>query len=87
MSNNLASVDWKTWIWIDDFVTYTIVGCTQDAPIYEGFTTGEYIPFETADEVFSRARAIGARVLLRLHLTEKQELRGIFYTNDQSLSN
>ncbi len=47
---------------------------------------GEYIPFATADEVFSRARAIGARVLLRLELTDKQELQGIFYTNDQSLS-
>lgn len=47
---------------------------------------GEYIPFETADEVFSRARALGARVLLRLELTEKHELRGIFYTNDHSLS-
>ena len=47
---------------------------------------GEYIPFETADEVFSRARAIGARVLLRLSLDETQELQGMFYTNDQSLS-
>jgi hypothetical protein len=47
---------------------------------------GEYIPFETADEVFSRARAIGARVLLRLHLDERQELNGMFYTNDRSLS-
>ncbi len=47
---------------------------------------GEYIPFETADEVFSRARAIGARVLLRLELNDSQELRGIFYTNDRSLS-
>lgn len=47
---------------------------------------GDYIPFETADQVFSRARAIGARVLLRLALTERQELTGIFYTNDQSLS-
>ena len=46
---------------------------------------GEYIAFETADEVFSRARAIGARVLLRHALTDKQELTGIFYTNDQSL--
>jgi hypothetical protein len=48
---------------------------------------GEYIPFETADEVFSRARAIGARVLLRLSLSDGQELHGIFYTNDQSLRN
>ena len=48
---------------------------------------GEYIPFATADEVFSRARAIGARVLLRLQLTDQHELQGIFYTNDQSLSN
>ena len=47
---------------------------------------GEYIPFETADEVFSRARAIGARVLLRLHLDERQALNGMFYTNDRSLS-
>ena len=47
---------------------------------------GQHIPFETADEVFSRARAIGARVLLRLHLDEQQQLQGIFYTNDQSLS-
>jgi hypothetical protein len=47
---------------------------------------GQYIPFETADEVFSRARAIGARVLLRLELDEAQELQGIFYTNDHSLS-
>ncbi len=46
---------------------------------------GQYIPFATADEVFSRARAIGARVLLRLELNERQELQGIFYTNDQSL--
>lgn len=48
---------------------------------------GQYIPFETADEVFSRARAIGARVLLRLSLNESQQLEGIFYTNDRSLSN
>jgi hypothetical protein len=47
---------------------------------------GQHIPFETADEVFSRARAIGARVLLRLHLNERQQLQGIFYTNDHSLS-
>lgn len=46
---------------------------------------GQYIPFETADEVFSRARAIGARVLLRLELTDGEQLRGMFYTNDQSL--
>lgn len=55
---------------------------------YAGYRdlNGEYIPFETADEVFSRARAIGARVLLRLELDERHELRGIFYTNDHSLS-
>ena len=47
---------------------------------------GEYIPFATADEVFSRARALGARVLLRLELSDKHELHGIFYTNDHSLS-
>ena len=47
---------------------------------------GQFIPFETADQVFSRARALGARVLLRLELTDNQELKGIFYTNDRSLS-
>jgi len=54
---------------------------------YTGYQdlNGQYIPFETADEVFSRARAIGARVLLRLQLNEHQQLEGIFYTNDQSL--
>ena len=39
---------------------------------------GQYIPFETADEVFSRARSIGARVLLRLQLNDDQELEGTF---------
>lgn len=55
---------------------------------YTGYQdlNGQYIPFETADEVFTRARALGARVLLRLELDETQELRGIFYTNDRSLS-
>ena len=43
---------------------------------YAGYQdlNGEYIPFETADEVFSRARAIAARVLLRLELDERHEL-------------
>ena len=55
---------------------------------YAGYQdlNGEYTPFETAAEVFSRARAIGARVLLRLELDERHELGGIFYTNDHSLS-
>ncbi len=61
---------------------------TEESPRFAGYQdlNGEYIPFETADEVFSRARAIGARVLLRLELDEHQELKGIFYTNDRSLS-
>lgn len=56
---------------------------------YAGYQdlNGQFIPFETADEVFSRARAIGARVLLRLQLNDNQQLEGIFYTNDKSLSN
>ena len=59
-----------------------------ESPTFGGYQdlNGQYIPFETADEVFSRARAIGARVLLRLSLNEDQELEGIFYTNDHSLS-
>ena len=60
---------------------------TDESPSFAGYRdlNGEYIPFETADEVFSRARAIGARVLLRLELDEQHELKGIFYTNDRSL--
>ena len=57
-------------------------------PRFDGYQdlNGQYIPFETADEVFSRARAIGARVLLRLQLNDDHELEGTFYTNDRSLS-
>ena len=42
-------------------------------------------PFSMADEVFTRARAVGARVLLRLELNADRELTGIFYTNDNGL--
>jgi hypothetical protein len=54
---------------------------------YEGYVdlNGQFIPFSMADEVFTRARAIGARVLLRLELSEDHELTGIFYTNDTGL--
>ena len=47
---------------------------------------GEFVPFTMSDEVFRRARKLGARVLLRLELSESQELQGLFYTNDSSLS-
>ncbi|MGD9603414.1 MAG: hypothetical protein AB7O21_02040 [Gammaproteobacteria bacterium] len=46
---------------------------------------GEFVPFATSDEVFRRARKLGARVLLRLEIAEG-ELQGLFYTNDHSLS-
>jgi len=46
---------------------------------------GEYVPFAMSDEVFRRARKLGARVLLRLEMSEG-ELQGLFYTNDRSLS-
>ncbi|TDJ66254.1 MAG: hypothetical protein E2O35_06085 [Proteobacteria bacterium] len=54
---------------------------------YEGYVdlNGQFIPFSMADEVFTRARAIGARVLLRLELNEGNKLTGIFYTNDNGL--
>jgi hypothetical protein len=54
---------------------------------YSGYVdlNGQYIPFSMADDVFTRARAIGARVLLRLELDEEQELTGNFYTNDTGL--
>jgi len=46
---------------------------------------GDYVPFSTSDEVFRRARKLGTRVLLRLELGEGNELRGLFYTNDEGL--
>lgn len=54
---------------------------------YSGYVglNGQYIPFSMADDVFTRARAIGARVLLRLELDDEEELTGIFYTNDTGL--
>lgn len=54
---------------------------------YDGYVdlNGQFIPFSMADEVFTRARAVGARVLLRLELSADQELTGIFYTNDNGL--
>jgi hypothetical protein len=36
--------------------------------------------------VFRRARKLGARVLLRLEMGPGQELQGLFYTNDSSLT-
>jgi len=47
---------------------------------------GEFVPFTMSDEVFNRARKLGARVLLRLELSDGQESQGLFYTNDRSLS-
>jgi len=54
---------------------------------YEGYVdlNGQFIPFSMADEVFTRARSVGARVLLRLELNEEEKLSGIFYTNDTGL--
>ena len=59
----------------------------QESARYDGYVdlNGQFIPFDMADEVFTRARAIGARVLLRLEINEESELTGIFYTNDNSL--
>jgi hypothetical protein len=47
---------------------------------------GEFVPFTLSDEVFRRARKLGARVLLRLELGEDMQLQGLFYTNDRGLS-
>jgi hypothetical protein len=46
---------------------------------------GEFVPFASSDEVFRRARRLGARVLLRLELSPGGELQGLFYTNDKGL--
>jgi hypothetical protein len=47
---------------------------------------GEFVPFAMSDDVFRRANKLGTRVLLRLELSDKQQLRGLFYTNDRSLT-
>lgn len=47
---------------------------------------GEFVPFSMSDEVFRRAKKLGARVLLRLELSDSQQLQGLFYTNDKSLT-
>jgi hypothetical protein len=47
---------------------------------------GDFVPFTTSDEVFRRARRLGARVLLRLELGSGGELQGLFYTNDRGLT-
>ncbi|MEM7467375.1 MAG: hypothetical protein AAF387_10875 [Pseudomonadota bacterium] len=59
----------------------------QESARYDGYIdlNGQFIPFEMADEVFTRARSVGARVLLRLELNDERELTGTFYTNDNSL--
>lgn len=50
---------------------------------YPGFIDlrGQYVPFETTDEVFARARKLGARILLRLALDESNDLHGVLYTD------
>ena len=54
---------------------------------YKGFhdSNGDFVSFGTSDEVFRRARKLGARVLLRLEIGSSQQLEGLFYTNDSSL--
>ena len=54
---------------------------------YEGYVdlNGQFIPCSMADEVFTRARSVGARVLLRLELNDDEELSGICYTNGTGL--
>ena len=61
---------------------------SPDVAEYSGYTdlNGQFISFTTAEEVFTRARAVGARVLLRLELDDNEELTGMFYTNDRNLS-
>ena len=59
-----------------------------DVVEYDGYVdlNGQFIPFAMADDVFSRARTVGARVLLRPELHDAEELTGIFYTNDNGLN-
>ncbi|MSQ67559.1 MAG: hypothetical protein EXR83_05120 [Gammaproteobacteria bacterium] len=47
---------------------------------------GQFVAFSTSDEVFERARKLGARVLLRLEIAPNQQLKGLFYTSDTSLT-
>ena len=56
-------------------------------PRFHGYrdASGRFVPFDMADEVFTRARALGTRVLLRLNLNDGEELEGMLYTNDDGL--
>jgi hypothetical protein len=55
---------------------------------FSGFhdLNGEFVTFGTSDAVFERARKLGARVLLRLEIAPNQQLKGLFYTSDSSLT-
>ena len=68
--------------------TLTAVPSNPKIARFEGFTDSNdrFITFSMADEVFERAHNIGARVLLRLELTDEGELKGSMYTNDRGLS-
>jgi len=59
----------------------------QEQPAFNGYhdADGRFVPFSMVDEVFSRARRLQTRVLLRLRLDEDDELQGILYTNSRGL--
>lgn len=57
-------------------------------PRFNGYrdAIGRFVPFTLADEVFVRAREVGARVLLRLELDREDQLCGMLYTNASGLN-
>ena len=57
-------------------------------PRFSGYrdAIGRFVPFALTDEVFTRARDIGARVLLRLELDGDDQLCGMLYTNASGLN-
>ncbi|MCC6201547.1 MAG: hypothetical protein IT494_00915 [Gammaproteobacteria bacterium] len=57
-------------------------------PRFSGYrdAIGRFVPFSLAEDVFMRARQLGARVLLRLELNADEQLCGMLYTNAASLA-
>ena len=55
--------------------------------IFDGYEDceGRFIPFSHADEVLTRARKLGARILLRLELNSNGHLKGMLHTNQRGL--
>jgi hypothetical protein len=59
----------------------------REYPVFKGYRDcdGRFIPFSHAEAVLTRARRLGARILLRLELDSTGELQGMLHTNQRGL--